>query len=380
MPARPTVFILDPSIDVTGALMAARREAALMGNEAKFVLVLPRASRLRAADVPEFDDVIFLPSIPIRKSLFGLLTYAPALLAGGLALARALRRHGCTRLQVNDFYLMEGVVARLLGYRGRIVTWVRINPTTYGGALGPRWLRAAARVSDRIVAVSRFIADRVPPAMRAEVVYDPVSAAPPAPVSAAPSQRFVFVGNYIEGKGQDLAITAFHALARDFPLAALHFHGGDMGLDRNRAYRAGLEAQAKTGPGASAIHFHGFAADVAAALNGALAALNCSRAESFSLTCQEAGALGLPVIATRSGGPQEIIVDGETGLLVDVGDRAALEAAMRRLLTDPAEARFMGRRAATLVAQRFAPDRFRQQLRDLLDLPAVSPAEAEPAT
>jgi glycosyltransferase involved in cell wall biosynthesis len=220
-----------------------------------------------------------------------------------------------------------------------------------------------------MVAVSRFIADRIPAAMSPRIVYDPVaSASAPARRASAPSEHFVFVGNYIDGKGQDLAIRAFHRLAGDFPEAELHFHGGDMGLERNRRYREALMAQAASGAGARAIHFHDYAVDMGQALDGALAALNCSRAESFSLTCQEAGAHGLAVIATRSGGPQEIVEDGETGFLIAVGDAVALERSMRALLRDPARAGAMGDRAAVLVRSRFSPDQFRKQIRVLLDL------------
>ena len=77
-----------------------------------------------------------------------------------------------------------------------------------------------------------------------------------------------------------------------------------------------------------------------------------SRFEGLCLAVIEAQAAGVPVVATPVGGIRETVVDGETGLLVPVGDPAALAAAVCRLLEDAelsarlaAEARSRVRRA-----------------------------------
>ena len=57
------------------------------------------------------------------------------------------------------------------------------------------------------------------------------------------------IGNYIEGKGQDRAIEAFHQIALDYPAAELVFHGGDMGLAKNRTYLSRLRCTAVNGTG-----------------------------------------------------------------------------------------------------------------------------------
>jgi glycosyltransferase involved in cell wall biosynthesis len=59
-----------------------------------------------------------------------------------------------------------------------------------------------------------------------------------------------------------------------------------------------------------------------------------SRAESFGRTAIEAFAVGTPVVATAVGGLQDILADGETGLLVPYGNEEALGKAIRRLLGD----------------------------------------------
>lgn len=57
--------------------------------------------------------------------------------------------------------------------------------------------------------------------------------------------------------------------------------------------------------------------------------------EGFGLVTVEAGAMGLPVVASRVMGIVDAVVDGETGTLVPAGDVAALAAALRAYLEDP---------------------------------------------
>ncbi len=67
--------------------------------------------------------------------------------------------------------------------------------------------------------------------------------------------------------------------------------------------------------------------------------------EGFGLVLLEAFASGIPAIATRSGGPEEVVEPGRTGLLVPPGDAAALARAVQDMLGQPDRLRQMGQAA-----------------------------------
>ena len=78
--------------------------------------------------------------------------------------------------------------------------------------------------------------------------------------------------------------------------------------------------------------------------------------ELLGLSVLEAMASGTPVVASRTGGVPEVVVDGETGFLVAPGDTAELRDRIQRLLRDPALAARMGRAARARVLEHFTWD------------------------
>lgn len=366
------VYLVDGSIAFTGAFACARNMARALEGIADVVLVLPKGSTIREDALGDFRKVYYLDIRNLRRSPGAVLLYLPFLALSTWQLRSLMRRDGAARLVLNDFYLMQGPMCRLLGYRGQIFAWVRIDPQGFGHRLSRLWLGLVARSADRIVAVSRHIQTCLPAAMETSLLYDALDRPSLPHQPSFGRRRLVYIGNYIQGKGQDDAIEAFALLAEDYPDLELEFHGSDMGLAKNRAWRDSLVSRAEALGLAGRISFGEFAADPKSVLSGGFLALNFSRAESFSMTVLEASAAGLPVIATRSGGPAEIIVDGETGLLVPVGDIMGLAAAIRVLVNDPLRAAAMGSAAQARVQRLFSMAVFRKQLVSLLGL-------AEPA-
>jgi len=79
-----------------------------------------------------------------------------------------------------------------------------------------------------------------------------------------------------------------------------------------------------------------------------------SRHEGMPNAVLEAMACGLPVIATRIAGNEELVVDGETGFLVPVEDTAALREALRDLLSDKQKRARLGRAGRVRVEQQYS--------------------------
>ena len=92
-----------------------------------------------------------------------------------------------------------------------------------------------------------------------------------------------------------------------------------------------------------------------------------SDAEAMPMVLLEAGSLGRPVVATDVGGNREVVVDGETGLLVAPGDLGGVAGALLRLARDPELRRAMGERALARHEDLFTLERMVDGYRSLLE-------------
>jgi L-malate glycosyltransferase len=368
--ALPVVYVVDASVAVTGAFISARHIAHALQQDARCVLVLPKGSVISPQECAAFWRVEYIPLVNLSKNLSALLRYLPALFAGSWKLKRLMRRDGATRLHLNDFFLMQGAVLRLLGYRGHIATWVRCEPVRFAGPLARPMLALAAGSANRMVAVSSFIRSLLPARYGVEVIYNFYAGLTRTPRTwdAAEAKPLVYVGNYIQGKGQEMALEAFALAAAQDATLTLAFYGADMGLQKNRDYRSMLQQRAQQLGIAARIQFHDFIPDTYAVLETAYAALNFSVSESFSRTVLEASGAGVPVIATASGGPQEILQDGVTGYLVPVGDVAAAAERIITLAQDVQKGATMGEAGAAHIAAQFSEGATTPALRKVLKL------------
>jgi glycosyltransferase involved in cell wall biosynthesis len=88
--------------------------------------------------------------------------------------------------------------------------------------------------------------------------------------------------------------------------------------------------------------------------------------EAFGLVYQEAAAAGLPAIGTRHNAVPEIVLDGDTGLLVLPGDREALIGAMRQLIESAELRARMGTRARHVIEDVAGPDAYMRAMTDIV--------------
>lgn len=101
------------------------------------------------------------------------------------------------------------------------------------------------------------------------------------------------------------------------------------------------------------VHFLGHRDDLPALLSHIDVLVSTAIDEPFGRTLIEAMAAGKPVVATRSGGPQEIIVDGECGFLTELGDDTTIAERLARLLDDAGLYSKMSHAARARVSQHF---------------------------
>lgn len=200
--------------------------------------------------------------------------------------------------------------------------------------------RIAGRIAVRIAVSERaaaFVRDRVGGDLRIVPNGAEVGRfAEAAPADLGPGARLLFVGRLHERKGFPTAIEAFHLLA-DGQADLRMVVAGD-GEDRGAVDRLDPALRARVLLLGSVPHddlppYHA-ACDVflAPSVGG----------ESFGIVLVEAMAAGLPVVASRIPGYDEVVTDGVEGFLVPPRDPAAVAAAAAAVLDDPALARKMG--------------------------------------
>jgi glycosyltransferase involved in cell wall biosynthesis len=208
--------------------------------------------------------------------------------------------------------------------------------------------RTLARRTARIVAITkalaRFQVERVGlPAEKVEVIHYGLGE-PPAAWGANPADdlpataRVVLAVCRLEPqKGLDVAVRALPEIRTRQPDAVLVVLGE--GPQREQLERLARKLDVP-------VFLPGRVPDVAAWLGRADLLVHPARWEGFGLALLEAMLASLPVVATRVSSIPEIVVDGETGLLVPAEDVAALAAAVSRVLDDPGELGAHGLRRA----------------------------------
>jgi glycosyltransferase involved in cell wall biosynthesis len=210
--------------------------------------------------------------------------------------------------------------------------------------------RGLARRASRVIAISdavrRFTVERVGlPADKVVVVRYGLDELP-APWGQNPplglpegARVLLCVCRLSEQKGVDIAVRALPAVRAQHPDAVLVVLG------------EGSERARLTGEG---VYLPGRVGDVVAWYSQAEVVVHPVRWEGFGLALLEAMLAGKPVIASDVSSAPEIVLDGETGLLVPPDDPDRLAEAVSSLLADPARAQVLGRAGLARARSEFS--------------------------
>jgi len=168
----------------------------------------------------------------------------------------------------------------------------------------------------------------------------------------------MWAGRPVRFKRLPLLFKAFAEIRKNFPQARLVV-AGRKGLAREDLDRAARES----GMGESLVWTGELTGAELAGLYGAADVfLHPSIYEGFGRVLVEAGAAGLPVVATATAGAKDIIIEGETGLLVPIEDAAALARRACELLSAPERRLRMGAAARKIIPARFDSNKLFEEI------------------
>lgn len=169
------------------------------------------------------------------------------------------------------------------------------------------------------------------------------------------------IGNVRKPKAYDVLLRA----ARISIERSQHLHFVIAGDDANDLGRQ-LQQLARDLGIEKHVTFLGLRSDVARILNNLDVFVLSSHTEGFSIACIEAMACGVPVIATRSGGPEQIL-EGEAGILVPTGDPESLAKAIERVSSSKELATTLTARATQRVHERYSLTAMISRYEELLE-------------
>lgn len=268
-----------------------------------------------------------------------------------LKVARYVRTHRIDLVHLNNGVLINdaGLTGAFLAKRPAVV---HVRGPEYAG----RTSTGLAKLACRFMPVSRFIAetvsrlgvsadrmDIVPEGLDAEAFREAADGESVRNELGLPADAPVvgMVGCLVPWKGHAVFLDACAEVLKSHP--AVFLIAGDS-PDPDSPFPRFLNARAEERGVAENVRFLGHREDVASVMDACDVVVHASTSpEPFGRVILEAMALGKPVIATRGGGPSEVIAEGEDGLLVPPGDPSAMAAAIGELIERPDSRERLGR-------------------------------------
>lgn len=297
-------------------------------------------------------------------------------LPSALRYARIGRRHRVDLVHLNNALesQLEGLLAaKLLG--------VPCVAHARGFERPTRALALGAPRVDRHIAISEAIRENLltigAPEERISVVHDGMDVETLAEPHDTRSVRdelgippgapvFGLFGRIIEWKGVREFLLAAERVLERFDSAYALVVGDES--DGSPDYFRQVRSLAEESDVADRILFTGYREDVPALMQALNVMVHCSiEPEPFGMVIAEAMAAGKPVVAADRGGPLDIVVEGETGFLVDPRDTDSLASAIERLLDDPELGEKMGAAGRRRAKRLFGKDRYAREIAEIYD-------------
>jgi glycosyltransferase involved in cell wall biosynthesis len=199
------------------------------------------------------------------------------------------------------------------------------------------------------------------------VVHDGVVEDDFAPGTANKAVPLVaIVGRVARWKGQHIFLRAAAKVRREIPEVKFQIIGSC--LFGEESYEAELHDLVKELQLEDCVEFTGFISNVSDYMQKLDVLVHASiTSEPFGLVVVEGMVAGKPVVATRGGGVLEIVRDGETGVLVEMGSVDEMANAMVYLLKNPDVARKMGQAGRERVRECFTIDLTVQKVQEVYD-------------
>lgn len=247
----------------------------------------------------------------------------------------------------------EACMARAYGRR------FVFNQRNLGEDSNHRMLWIKARLAHRIVAISDSVLEALlqvgAPKANLRMIYNGIDM-PDGPLAVDRDRQddgapvILCVGQIVRRKQQADAIRAVATLKERFPRIRLDI----VGMRYDPDYQKELEGLVETLGVTGNVRLMGERNNVIAMMQQSDVLIHCANSEAFGWSIVEAMSVGLPVVASTSQGPAEIIRNTGVGVLVPIGDVAGFASELAKLLEDRSEARAIGLRAREMVMAKFS--------------------------
>ncbi len=320
----------------------------------------------------EIADTRILNPLAVAYDLFVVIRVA-------LWLSQYVRQH-----QIQILYTgaitphLVGILSGLMQPRLQLIVHLQtiISPRLAGG-LGRAFFSRVVRRAARVVAVSKAVAETLPPSDRVVLVYNGADIAAYEAIETSTLRQELnipanqpligVIGRLTPWKGHRVFLDAAAKLVQKGLPGHFIVVGDDVDPISGRSqYRPLLEDYAKTLGIQDRVTFTGFRKDIPNVMRGLdILVIPSLRPDPSPLVTVEGLASGIPVVGSNSGGIAEVILDGKTGRLFPPGDSLALATILDDLISQPALRVEYGKAGLKRAKTDFAVERYTSALIDM---------------